>query len=158
LAMRVLGDKTLAEEVTQDVFMKLWRKPEYWNPALGRLSSWLLTTTRNAAIDRVRYEQRRPALHAAPVEEMAHLASVERGVNDPSWVDGQLLAQLLPRLSDDQRQLIELAFFQGYTHSELADRLEMPLGTVKTRLRAGLKKLRALWHAAEESGRGEIGL
>lgn len=158
LAMRVLQNQALAEEVTQDVFMKLWQKPTRWNPVLGKLSSWLLATTRNAAIDRVRYEQRRPERIAPPVEEMVHLASDERGVDDPLWADGQLLSQLLARLPDEQRQLIELSFYQGYTHSELAERLNMPLGTVKTRLRAGLKRLRALWHAAEERGFSETGL
>ena len=158
LAMRVLQNQTLAEEVTQDVFMKLWHKPTRWNPALGKLSSWLLATTRNAAIDRVRYEQRRPKRATASVEEMVHLASEERGVNDPAWVDGQLLGQLLTRLPNEQRELIELAFYQGYTHSELSERLNMPLGTVKTRLRAGLKRLRALWHAAEQSGLNEVQL
>lgn len=155
LAMRVLQNQTLAEEVTQDIFMKLWRKPSRWDPALGKLSSWLLATTRNAAIDRIRYEQRRPERVAPPVEEMTHLASAERGVDDPLWLDSQLLGQLLTRLPDEQRQLIELSFFQGYTHSELAERLDMPLGTVKTRLRAGLKRLRTLWHAAEERGLSE---
>ena len=158
LAMRVLQNQTLAEEVTQDVFMKLWRKPAHWDPSLGKLSSWLLATTRNAAIDRVRYEQRRPERVAAPVEEMPHLASQDQGVDDPLWLDGQVLGQLLNRLPDEQRQLIELAFFQGYTHSELAERLNMPLGTVKTRLRAGLKRLRALWHAAEKQGFSETEL
>jgi RNA polymerase sigma-70 factor (ECF subfamily) len=69
---------------------------------------------------------------------------------NPYWFDGLLLARLLQQLPTEQRQLIELAFYQGYTHSELAENLQLPLGTVKTRLRTGLQKLRALWEEANQ--------
>lgn len=147
LALRVLGQSGHAEEVTQDVFLKLWEQPDRWDPALGRFSSWLLTLTRNAAIDRLRYEQRRGYHSAvAPVDDSPGEAGAQATpFSDALWYDGQVLRRLLARLPAEQRQLIELAFFGGYTHSELAAMLHLPLGTVKTRLRAGLQKLRALW-------------
>ncbi len=145
LALRVVRHQVLAEEVTQDVFLKIWQQPDRWNPALGQFSSWLLTITRNAAIDRLRKEQR----HIAPADgttEPLFDQAIEASISDdPLWIDGQLLARLIYELPAEQRQLIELAFYQGYTHSELADGLQLPLGTVKTRLRSGLQKLRALW-------------
>ncbi|MEZ4867662.1 MAG: sigma-70 family RNA polymerase sigma factor [Caldilineaceae bacterium] len=144
LALRVVRMPGLAEEVTQDVFIKLWQRPERWNPALGQFSSWLLTITRNAAIDRLRKEQRHTTPHH---ESMSSLSDVsEASVADNLyWYDGLILAKLLQQLPVEQRQLIELAFYQGYTHSELADNLQLPLGTVKTRLRTGLQKLRTMW-------------
>ena len=147
LALRVLREPGLAEEVTQDIFVKVWRQPDRWNPALGHFSSWLLTITRNAAIDRLRSEQRQPAQRFRSVdfsdETTADLASAEA-----EWLDGQLLRRLLAQLPAEQRILIELAYFMGFTHSELAERMQLPLGTVKTRIRSGLQKLRVLWHEA----------
>jgi RNA polymerase sigma-70 factor (ECF subfamily) len=140
LALRVLQNPGIAEEVTQDIFLKVWQQPERWNPALGQFSSWLLTITRNAAIDRLRKERH------APVQSMDYLEPVSRSQGiDSQWFDGQVLVNLLEQLPVEQRQLIELAFYQGFTHSELAERLRLPLGTVKTRLRMGLQKLKNLW-------------
>ena len=141
LSLRVLQDPGLAEEITQDVFLKLWQMPERWNPSFGRLSSWLLTITRNAAIDRLRKERHQQTRHIEQIEQLANTRD-DRG---HSWYDGQVLNSLLQELPPEQRQLIELAFYQGYTHTELSENLRLPLGTVKTRLRSGLIKLRALW-------------
>ena len=144
LSLRVLHQPVLAEEVTQDVFLKIWNQPERWDPALGQFSSWLLAITRNAAIDRLRREGRHTTVDWDPTDNPD--ASISEFIGDqPGWYDGQVLRKLLCRLPIEQRQLIELAFYDGYTHSELADLLGLPLGTVKTRLRMGLQKLRALW-------------
>ena len=145
LALQTLRRPTLAEEVTQDVFLKLWQQPERWNPALGQLSSWLLTITRNAAIDRLRREARHQASDW-PAE--ADDAGLSLAPDVAAGADGQLLRDLLQQRPPDQRELIELAFYRGYTHSELAEGLGIPLGTVKTRLRTGMQKLRALWEQA----------
>jgi RNA polymerase sigma-70 factor (ECF subfamily) len=144
LALRVLHDSGLAEEITQDVFLKLWQMPERWNPALGQLSSWLLTITRNAAIDRLRKERHQQTHQLEQTDQIANT----RADREHSWYDGQVLNSLLQELPTEQRQLIELAFYQGYTHSELSENLRLPLGTVKTRLRSGLIKLRTLWEKA----------
>lgn len=141
LALRVLQNTGWAEEVTQDIFLKIWQQPERWNPALGQFNSWLLTITRNAAIDRLRKE-RRPS--ASQIEQAA-TAPTYSSSDDTLWYDSQVLHKLLEQLPTEQRQLIDLAFYQGYTHSELAENLNLPLGTVKTRLRMGLQKLRSLW-------------
>ncbi|MCB0061224.1 MAG: sigma-70 family RNA polymerase sigma factor [Caldilineaceae bacterium] len=145
LALRVVRHQVLAEEVTQDVFLKIWHQPDRWNPAVGQFSSWLLTITRNAAIDRLRKEQRHPIPNAG-IQEPLFSEATEVSISDnPLWFEGQVLAHLLQELPEEQRLLIELAFYQGYTHSELAEGLQLPLGTVKTRLRSGLQKLRAAW-------------
>lgn len=152
LALRVVRHQGMAEEVTQDVFLKVWQQPTRWNPALGQFSSWLLTITRNAGIDRLRKERRHwtPAQdYADPLMEAGEKNAVSE---NPYWFDGLLLARLLQQLPAEQRQLIELAFYQGYTHSELAENLQLPLGTVKTRLRTGLQKLRILWEEANQGG------
>lgn len=151
IALRVVRQPTIAEEITQDVFVKLWQKPERWNPAYGQFSSWLLTLTRNAAIDRLRREERHNIIQSDPNEEENERSALL--FNDVNWHNGQILRRLLVQLPEEQRQLIELAFYGGHTHSDLSERLEIPLGTIKTRLRLGLQKLRAMWIEAtsEES-------
>lgn len=151
LCLRVLRQPGLAEEVTQDVFLKLWRQPERWDPSLGQFSSWLLTISRNAAIDRLRREGRQAPAEWGMLEESQEPAAstVLFGAEQATWLDGQLLRKLLLRLPPEQRRLIELAFFEGYSHSELAAALHLPLGTVKTRLRTGMQKLRQLWEESE---------
>jgi RNA polymerase sigma-70 factor (ECF subfamily) len=140
LALRILRNPGAAEEVVQDIFLKVWQSPERWNPNLGQFSSWLLTITRNASIDRLRKDQHLQFYSLEQVE-VAPTAALD----DHIWYDAQILANLLLELPFEQRQLIELAFYQGYTHSELSENLRLPLGTIKTRLRTGLQKLRSLW-------------
>ena len=153
LSLRVLRQPAMAEEITQDIFLKLWRQPDRWNPSLGQFSSWLLTITRNAAIDRLRREGRQAPASWDQTDESSDLLSDASSyiADQANWVNGQVLRRLLQSLPGEQRQLIELAFYDGYTHSELAELLHLPLGTVKTRLRMGMQKLRLLW---EESERG----
>ena len=152
LALRVVRHQVMAEEVTQDVFLKVWQQPMRWNPALGQFSSWLLTITRNAGIDRLRKERR----HWMPADDLADALGYvgqEASIDEnPYWVDGLILTRLLQQLPPEQRLLIDLAFYQGYTHSELAEHLQLPLGTVKTRLRTGLQKLRLLWEEVHQDG------
>lgn len=154
MAIKVLQTRVLAEEVMQDIFMKVWRQPERWNPELGQFSTWLLTLTRNAAIDRLRKEQRQPLKGPTPLELMPPTKQISVQVDEGRWHDGQLLRTLLTELPPEQLHLVELAFFQGFTHSELAELLNMPLGTVKTRLRLGLQRLRKLWIEATEVNKG----
>lgn len=148
LALRVTGQAAAAEEVTQDIFFKVWQQPDRWNPMLGRFPSWLLATTRNAAIDRLRRDRRATRTESATLD--AHAESLGEGspFDDPLWADGQELRRLLGALPAEQRELIELAFYRGHTHSELASLLGLPLGTVKTRLRTAILRLRELWRMA----------
>lgn len=150
MALRVLRDSREAEEITQDVFLRVWNAPEKWDETKGRLISWLLTVTRYAAIDRLRAENRR-ALDVE-LQEETELAGETSEFNTPEWQNGQIVRRLLTQLPPEQSQVIEMAFFGGLTHRELADRLNLPIGTVKTRVRLGLQKLRQLWlEATRES-------
>ncbi|MCU0509113.1 MAG: sigma-70 family RNA polymerase sigma factor [Anaerolineae bacterium] len=153
MAWRVLQDVGLAEEVTQDIFLKLWRKGRQYDPARGRFSSWLLSVTRFAAIDRLRREERQPSPANLAVGEQDETAALEQllPTDHAAWERGQHLRLVLEQLPSEQRQIIELAYFGGLTHSELAEHLGLPLGTVKGRLRLGLEKLRALW--LDETGK-----
>lgn len=140
VAQRVVQNSTLAEEVTQDTFIKVWNQPTAWDAERGKFVSWLLTITRYTAIDRLRKEQRRPFQNAVELDEMR---LGRRGtMDDPGWEDGRILRSMIARLPDEQIEVIELAFFEGMTHSEMAEYLDLPLGTVKTRVRLGLQKLK----------------
>jgi RNA polymerase sigma factor (sigma-70 family) len=143
LAYRILQNSTLAEEVTQDTFLKVWRQTTQWDPNKGNLKNWLLAITHFTAIDRLRQENRQPTLHPESIDEMED--TMPGSTNDSGWQDGIALRMLVKQLPPEQAFLIELAFFRGMTHNEIADETAIPLGTVKTRLRSGLQKLRELW-------------
>ncbi len=122
-------------------------------PARGRFSSWLLSVTRFAAIDRLRREGRRPRQAEIATGDQDETAALERllPTDHAAWERGQHLRLVLAQLPPEQRQIIELAYFGGLTHAELAEHLGLPLGTVKGRLRLGLEKLRSLW--LDETGK-----
>jgi len=145
VAARVLGDRREAEDVLQDVFTQIWHKSSGYDAELGTLSSWAVTLTRNKAIDRIRASTRRRRL----LEEVA--LSAESQQQEPPASANELLhgreraeriRSALTELSTDQRQVIELAFFAGLSQSEIAARLQQPLGTVKARIRRGMLRLR----------------
>ena len=142
IAMRILDNPGHAEESTQDTFLKVWNKPDTWDQTKGAFSSWLLTVARYTAIDRLRKE-----VHHRPTIELDETHASLVDFKD----DENGLSALMTHLPTEQSSLIELAFYQGMTHQELSDRLNLPLGTVKTRLRLGLQKLRALWLEAQQS-------
>jgi RNA polymerase sigma-70 factor (ECF subfamily) len=142
LAFRILGDAATAEEVVQDAFVALWRNAAAFDQTRGGVKSWLLTIVHNRAIDRLRSS----ASRSGTVElEVADYAGI---TNDP-WdavadsLDGAQVRQAVAELPEDQRQAIELSYFQGLTHQEISTQYGIPLGTVKGRLRLGLKKLGA---------------
>ncbi len=138
LAVKILQNADSAEEVTQDVFLRVWNNAMQWNSERGRLSTWLLIITRSVAIDRLRRDKHTTATTLA--EE-----AITASTNGLSWLDKSQLYTLLQKLPDDQRILIEQAFLAGFTHSELAEHFDLPLGTVKSRIRAGLARLKDLW-------------
>ena len=149
IALRVVQNSTLAEEVTQDTFLKVWNQPTSWNPERGRFVSWLLTITRYTAIDRLRMERRRPMQNALELDDMR--GGIGGIMDDPAWQDGRVLRTLMDKLPQEQIQVIELAFFQGLSHTEMSERLHLPLGTVKTRVRLGLQKLKTMWAEVSEN-------
>jgi RNA polymerase sigma-70 factor, ECF subfamily len=141
LALRILGDPDQAEDVVQEVFLRVWDNPASFEPTRGSFRTWLLTLVRNRSIDVLRGRQRR----ALPIELPADLKDGSAGA-DP-WqtlalnLEQQAIRKGLDLLPKEQREAIELAYLGGYTHAEIAERLRTPLGTVKGRLRLGLEKL-----------------
>lgn len=140
LTLRVTGSAPLAEEATQDTFLKVWQQRATWDANRGKFSSWLLTVARYTAIDLLRHEKNRFA-HVELHEEVDFVADHQDQTHPSHRHDLRLMLDELP---EEQRQLIELAFYKGMTHRTLAKRLNLPLGTVKTRIRLGLHKLRSL--------------
>lgn len=154
LALRIVNNNATAEEITQDVFLKVWHTAEQWNPERGPLLPWLLGITRFTAIDRLRKENRRPDVTLTPIDDFEMILGNRALVDDPDWQDRRALKKLLTQLPHEQAQVIEMAFFRGYTHTDLAATLDLPLGTVKTRLRLGLQKLKSMWLLTVESNIG----
>lgn len=149
LTLQVLNQPYLAEEATQDTFMKVWHNPQQWDAKKGRFISWLLTVARYTAIDRLRKEQRQPTDSVNPIEDMP-LPSKTGIPEEQLFRDGELLRELIQQLPEDQATVVQMGFFLAMSHSELAQKLDLPLGTVKTRVRLGLKKLRGLWLEANK--------
>jgi RNA polymerase sigma-70 factor (ECF subfamily) len=141
ISLRILGTREEAEEVVQDVFWQLWKATLRYDPARGRFSTWLFSVTRNRCIDRLRASARAPA--RADGSELARLAADDDQEVEAYQVERQkeVRAQL-ELLSEDQRQAIELAFFRGLSHVEIASTTGEALGTVKSRIRRGLLRLR----------------
>jgi RNA polymerase sigma-70 factor (ECF subfamily) len=146
-ALRVLHDRQLAEDVTQEVFARVWRSPEAYVAERGRLLTWLVSVTRNRAVDEVRAKGRRQRHETASPEEQERELPAGEG-NDP-LLSAELAEQAhavraaLAEIPPEQREAIELAYFGGLTQQEIAVTLAQPLGTVKTRIRLGMQKLRA---------------
>jgi RNA polymerase sigma-70 factor (ECF subfamily) len=145
--LRIVRDSQVAEDVSQEIFLRIWRRPERYVAQRGRFLTWLTSVTRNRAVDEVRSRNRRFRYEMASPEEQ------EREVAGPETNDPALTAQLsdqrrlilaaMAGLPAEQRQVIELAYFGGLTQQEISERLSQPLGTVKTRIRLGMQKLRA---------------
>jgi RNA polymerase sigma-70 factor, ECF subfamily len=144
VAYRVLNDQMTAEEVTQDTFMRLWNKAESYDAARGSFVTWLLTITRRIAIDVLRKQQREPVVSPVFVDEDGERWETLLGADENADLRRTLVA-VMQDLPDDQRHAIELAYFQGMSHSQIADYLDQPVGTIKTRIRLGMKKLRDAW-------------
>jgi RNA polymerase sigma-70 factor, ECF subfamily len=139
LGLRLLGSAEAAEELTQDVFMAAWRKASRFDGARGRLSTWLMAIAHNLAVDRLRHERGagRPVL--VLVDEMPEPAPAEE---EDQLIERETARRALAGLSAPERQLLTLAYFHGWTAREIAEADGIPLGTVKTRLRTALIKLR----------------
>jgi RNA polymerase sigma-70 factor, ECF subfamily len=145
VATKLLGDRKEAEDVLQEVMMTIWNKAGDYDPALGSLASWTVVLTRNRALDRLRARTRRLRL----IEEVAVLAEESdeaEGGSAGELIHGSERASMLRTAMKDlpaeQRQAIELAFFSGMSQSDIATRLQQPLGTVKARIRRGMLRLR----------------
>lgn len=145
LALNSVGDRTLAEEITQDVFVRIWQKAGTYRADQGKVSTWLTSIARYRSIDLLRRQSARPEQHSVGWAEVAPNA-VPR-VDGPEETVALTMRQQRVRaavalLPEDQRQALALAYFGGYTHRQIADELDQPLGTVKTRIRLAMQKLR----------------
>jgi RNA polymerase sigma-70 factor, ECF subfamily len=144
VAYRVLNDSMTAEEVTQDTFMRVWHKAEAYDASKGSFITWLLTITRRLAIDTFRKHRRDPMLDPVFIDAAPELWDNVLKVEESSDLR-QTLIDSVRQLPDEQWQAIELAYFYGMSHQQIADYLRVPLGTVKTRIRLGMEKLRENW-------------
>jgi RNA polymerase sigma-70 factor (ECF subfamily) len=144
LTLRILGEPMLAEEATQDTFLKLWSRARFYLSERGPLPLWLLTIARRTALDRLRLEIRRPTLSDAK-DPTASWQSIPNGDDFSDENRWRSVHFALEALSPEHRQVIELAYYQGLSQSEIAEVLGWPLGTVKSRLRAAMERLRQEW-------------
>ena len=143
LVVRITDDRETAEEVTLDVFHDVWRRASAYDSVGGSVLGWIMNQARSRAIDRLRFEQRKKRVNPYPDEPVT--TAVPRGPQEACGVaeQGRRLRAALQALTRDERQAIETAFFSEFTHMQVAARLNEPLGTVKTRIRSGLGKLRS---------------
>jgi RNA polymerase sigma-70 factor, ECF subfamily len=141
LALRILRDRALAEDAVQEAFLAVWRSSGSFLAAQGKPSTWILTLVHRRAVDIVRREERR---RGEPLDEVVQPAG--EATDEEAWLRAQrqVVQEALRKLPPDQREAIELAYYGGFTQSELAERLGQPLGTIKSRMFTGLKRLREL--------------
>jgi RNA polymerase sigma-70 factor (ECF subfamily) len=151
LMMRITANRETAEELTIDVFHDVWRGAARYDPANGTVLGWIMNQARSRAIDRLRFENRKKRRPGDDVEPPAEAAADPRDVLEQRE-QAEALRAALAALTPDERQAIEATFFGGLTHAEAAERLHLPLGTVKTRIRSALHKLRQALAAEAEKG------
>ena len=147
LALRILGDRDEAAEVLQEVYLEVWRKVVRYNPARGSPTAWLVTMTRSRALDRLRSRAARGYGMTDSIQNTP-LTDLPDGNPGPLQASADLelralVEKALVELPEAQREALELAYYQGLSHTEIAARLNEPLGTVKTRIQLGMSKLRA---------------
>jgi RNA polymerase sigma-70 factor (ECF subfamily) len=152
--VRTIGRRTLAEELTQDVFVRVWKKAATYDRTRGKVVTWTMRITRNRVIDYFRAQKK--ALPVVSWNEMQRSAEVE----DPEYgvsarVEREWVRRAVESLPESQREVLILAFFQGYTHREIAEALAQPLGTVKTRIRLAMKRLRVVLTDHGDRGDGD---
>jgi RNA polymerase sigma-70 factor (ECF subfamily) len=150
LIRRILADRAAAEDVLQEVFWQVWREAAAYDPGRGSVEAWLLMRARTRAIDRFR-AQRRAGRQTLPLDEQGAAAPAAGPDAAVAAESRGLVESLLARLPEPQRRVLELAFFGGLTQTEIAARMGDPLGTVKTRSRLGLERLRAMLAAGERA-------
>ena len=141
LALRIVRDRALAEDAVQEAFLAVWRSAGTFLSEQGKPSTWMLTLVHRRAVDLVRREERR---RTETLDEVAHPTG--EATDEEAWLRAQrqVVQEALRKLPPDQREAIELAYYGGFTQSELAERLGQPLGTIKSRMFTGLKRLREL--------------
>ncbi|HEX2586791.1 MAG TPA: sigma-70 family RNA polymerase sigma factor [Gaiellales bacterium] len=147
LALRVVRDRDLAADVVQEAFLAIWNQASKFDSSRGQPSTWILTVTHHKAVDTVRREERR---RADAIEEARDIPDASLPVEDQAWqgVAREQVRAAMSKLPDPHREVLELAYFAGYTQSQLAERLAVPIGTVKSRTFAAMNALRELLAAS----------
>lgn len=138
---QIVPDKDMAGDVLQEVFVNIWKKINTYDSAKGRLFTWMLNIARNAAIDKIRSKGYRDNQRNQPIIE-SESGGMEMSSNPV--VNDVGLKKVLTTLNEEYRKLIDLSYFQGFTHEEIAKMLGIPLGTVKTRIRTAISQLRTM--------------
>src|SRR5262245_36959332 len=150
LLVRITNSRETAEELTVDVFHDVWRRASKYDPANGSVVGWIMNQARSRALDRIRYEQRKKRVP----DDAKGLVAASKGEDPQDALDveeqSRRLREALDNLNREERQAIEMAFFSELTYQEVATRLTEPLGTVKSRIRSGLSKLRSALVRAQE--------
>jgi RNA polymerase sigma-70 factor (ECF subfamily) len=157
VALRVVGDTYVAEDIAQDVFLRVWRRPEQFDLNRGKFVTWLLSVTRNRSIDERRSRGRRLRHEALPAADEDDVIPSGNDRDDPALatvvsLDRQAVRDALLVLPPEQKLAIQLAYFGGLTQQEIANKLGQPLGTVKTRIRLGMQKMRGAIERSEGGG------
>ena len=138
---QIVPDKDTASDVLQEVFVNVWRKMSTYDETKGRLFTWMLNIARNAAIDKVRSKGYRDNQRTQPIAEGENAGM---SISSNPVVNDVGLKKVLTTLNEEYRKLIDLSYFQGFTHEEIAKMLGIPLGTVKTRIRTAISQLRTM--------------
>jgi RNA polymerase sigma-70 factor (ECF subfamily) len=146
VAYNATTDSNLAEEITQDTFLRVWQRAESYHAQTGKVASWLASIARHRAIDLYRRRQARSEAHTHALEDMPDFELVDETLDVEASVEVEQSRQqvrwALSQLPDEQRQALALAYFRGLAQEQIAQALNLPLGTVKTRIRLGMQKLR----------------
>lgn len=137
---RIITDKDIAEEVFHDAFIKITRKIDSYEESKGRLYTWMANICRNAAIDKTRSKEFSKSSKTNTIDDYVY--GLESGSGTSELVDGIGVKELLTDLNEEQRFVIECIYFKGYTHSEISEEFDLPLGTVKSRIRAAINVLK----------------
>ncbi len=138
---RVLRDDAMSEDVLQTVLLKIWQNGHNYDASKGSLFTWLTRVSKNAAIDKTRTKDYRLTQES---KEGVEVVSIAESISGGDEMETLYARQLIAQLPEEQKILINLSFFEGYTHKEICEKLDMPLGTVKTRIRTAIKHLRSI--------------
>ena len=150
VAYTMLGDQSTAEEVTLDVFVHVWQRAKTYRPERAKVSTWLVAMTRNQAIDVLRWQKSRPDMASLGWDEVTLKQKIDLHSTQEQVelsIQREKVREALARLPDNERQALAMAYFQDYSHTQIAEALKQPLGTIKTRIRTAMQKLRQMLEA-----------
>jgi RNA polymerase sigma-70 factor (ECF subfamily) len=150
LVMSIVHNETDAEEVTQEAFIKIWKAAGSFDSVRGSALAWITTMTRRLAIDRTRSKHYKSDKKKAVLDDIEEWSLVSRDGSPSAGVEAREVHEALAQLDDKHRKVIRLSYFEGMSHSQISERLDTPIGTVKSRIREAVVKLRRLMSAEKE--------